>query len=160
VTVTLGYCAIGCNVANLHVSGYFSMMHAGLGREPPLQVEYIHLGAALGVIQDILVEAVLSDPRMMLSKKIAMVKALSKIIWIQNDLFARWAVRDGEEYTNSVDFGMVEKEGWVNGKKILNEDGSSQAPSDIDQVSNAGDQKSCPFAAVSGRMADMKVSGK
>jgi hypothetical protein len=75
------------------------MMHVGLARDHPLQVEYIHIGCMLAVIQDILTETILSAPSQILSRKIAIVKALSKVIWIQNDLFAKWYVRDGEEYT-------------------------------------------------------------
>lgn len=98
------------------------MMHVGLGRTHPLHVEYIHIGATLGVIQDILTEAILSHPRLGLERKIATVKALGKVIWIQNDLFAKWYVTDGEEYTDGVDYGEVEKEGWLNGRKVLGDD--------------------------------------
>jgi hypothetical protein len=137
------------------------MMHAGLGREPPLHVEYVHLGATLCVIHEIMTEAVLSHPSVMLSRKIAIMKAFSKVIWIQNDLFARWCVRDGEEYTNQVDYGMMDKEGYLNGKKILHEDGSSEAPSDTDRKSTSSEgQLTCPFASMASRMNELQVEGK
>ena len=66
------------------------MMHVGRGREHPLHVEYVHIGACLGFIQDTLTEALLSHPRIKMDRKIALVKALNKVIWIQNDLFAKW----------------------------------------------------------------------
>ncbi len=79
------------------------MMHVGLGREHPLHVEYIHIGATLSLIQDIFTEAILSHPKLHLQRKIAILKALTKVIWIQNDLFAKWYVRDGEEYADQAE---------------------------------------------------------
>lgn len=98
------------------------MMHVGLGRTHPLHIEYIHIGACLSVIQDILTEAIFSHPRLPMPRKIAIVKALGKVIWIQNDLFAKWYVSDGEEYTDGMDYGEIEKEGWLHGRKVLNEE--------------------------------------
>ncbi|KAG6037117.1 hypothetical protein E4U41_005309 [Claviceps citrina] len=99
------------------------MMHVGLGRNHPLHIEYIHLGVCLGFIQDILTEAILSHPRLNMQRKIALVKALGKVIWIQNDLMAKWHVRE------ATDFGLltaagdeVEKEGYLHGEKVLGDD--------------------------------------
>jgi hypothetical protein len=69
-------------------------MHVGAN----LHIEYVHIGLTLSFIQDVLTEAILSHPRMMMERKISLVKALSKVIWIQNDLFAKWYVRDGEDF--------------------------------------------------------------
>lgn len=100
-----------------------SMMHVGLGRAHPLHVEYIHIGAALSIIQDILTEAILSHPRLHITRKIAIVKALGKVIWIQNDLFAKWYVRDGEEFAGEKEEEIVvEREGYLHGKKILTDE--------------------------------------
>jgi hypothetical protein len=38
-------------------------MHVGLGRKHPLNVDYVHLGATLGIVQDLLFEAILGHPR-------------------------------------------------------------------------------------------------
>jgi hypothetical protein len=140
------------------------MMHTGIGRAVPLHIEYVHIGAALGVIQDVFNEALLSHPRLSMPRKLAMVKALGKIIWIQNDLFAKWYVHDGEEYTAGVDYaGVVEKEGWLKGKKVLDDadeevEGAGKAArgdesdgSDDTAVSPrrpAGLKGGCPFAGV------------
>ena len=62
----------------------------GRGREHPLHIEYVHIGACLSFIQDTLTEALLSHPRLRMERKVALVKALGKVIWIQNDLFAKW----------------------------------------------------------------------
>jgi hypothetical protein len=77
-----------------------SMMHVGLGRKTPLEVEYIHINATLCLMQGVLSEAILTHNGLPMSKRISMVKALSKVIWIQNDLFAKWYVRDGDEFAD------------------------------------------------------------
>ncbi|ESA44193.1 hypothetical protein GE21DRAFT_1660 [Neurospora crassa] len=121
------------------------MMHTGLGRTHPLHIEYIHIGVTLGVIQDILNEAILSHPRLPMPRKIAFVKALGKVIWIQNDLFTRWYVHDGEEFTDGMDFGVVEKEGFLHGKKVLDE--TAEASSSSAPAAATGGS-ACPFSSV------------
>ncbi|CAG9939941.1 unnamed protein product [Clonostachys rosea f. rosea IK726] len=73
-------------------------MHVGLHKQRPLRIEYIHINATLCVIQHVLTEAILSHNALPMSRRTAMVVAISKVIWIQNDLFAKWCVRDGEEF--------------------------------------------------------------
>jgi len=97
------------------------MMHVGQGRKHPLHIEYIHIGVCLGFIQDIYIEAILSHPRLRMDRKIAIVKAISKVLWIQNDLFVKWYVRDGEEFAAEREEPEVEKEGYLHGKKVLDE---------------------------------------
>ncbi|KAK3498685.1 Protoglobin-domain-containing protein [Neurospora crassa] len=121
------------------------MMHTGLGRTHPLHIEYIHIGVTLGVIQDILNEAILSHPRLPMPRKIAFVKALGKVIWIQNDLFTRWYVHDAEEFTDGMDFGVVEKEGFLHGKKVLDE--TAEASSSSAPAAATGGS-ACPFSSV------------
>ena len=146
------------------------MMHTGIGRTHPLHIEYIHIGAGLAVIQDVLTEAILSHPRLHLQRKMAIVKALGKVIWIQNDLFTKWYVHDGEEYTDGMDFGIIEKEGWLHGKKVLNEeDGTSSDASDDTATGSSGTCPAsgkkasatagvCPFTGASASMADLKLN--
>jgi len=55
----------------------------------------------LGYIQDAFFEAILSHPRLELSRKIAITRAIAKVIWIQNDLMARWHMKDGAEYQDA-----------------------------------------------------------
>ncbi|KAK4451558.1 Protoglobin-domain-containing protein [Podospora aff. communis PSN243] len=143
------------------------MMHTGLGRTHPLHIEYVHIGAALAVIQDILNEAIFSHPRLPLPRKVAITKALNKVIWIQNDLFTKWYVHDGEEFTDGMDFGVIEKEGWLHGKKVLNPEGDgneSEASDDTASPSDAQAKKKdkapagvCPFTGVSASMAKVKM---
>ncbi|PON23343.1 hypothetical protein TGAM01_v207870 [Trichoderma gamsii] len=119
------------------------MMHVGLGRKHPLNVEYIHLGACLGYIQDVLNEAILSHPRLHIQRKIALVKALNKVIWVQNDLMARWHVKDGAEYENPEAEIEVESEGYLHGKKVFNDEDMK------DETSEASPERSsCPFSGV------------
>jgi len=125
------------------------MMHVGLGRAHPLHVEYIHLGACLSFIQDILTEAILSHPRLHIQRKIALVKAIGKVIWIQNDLMAKWHVRDGEEYVSDNSDIVIEKEGYLNGKKVLDD----EELADLPPTSGV-----CPFTGVSKGMQSLKVS--
>jgi hypothetical protein len=117
------------------------MMHVGQGRAHPLHVEYVHIGVTLSFVQDVLTEAILSHPRLKMDRKIALVKALSKVIWIQNDLFAKWYVRDGEEFAEEGLVPEVEPEGYLHGKKVLH-DGSESESEIEDAARTAG---SCPF---------------
>ncbi|KAI5208984.1 hypothetical protein E4T39_00945 [Aureobasidium subglaciale] len=108
-----------------------SLMHVGKGRQNPLHVDYVFLGACLGFIQDSLFEAILSHPRLELHRKIAIVKALGKVIWIQNDLIERWHNTDGSEYVQEEADALLaeiqedEREGYLHGKKVLGDDGFS-----------------------------------
>ncbi|KAK1953513.1 hypothetical protein LY78DRAFT_697824 [Colletotrichum sublineola] len=149
------------------------MMHVGLGRKHPLHVEYIHLGACLSFIQDVMTEAVLSHPRLPMQRKIGLVKALGKVIWIQNDLMAKWHVRDGAEFSvPGDDEPEIEEEGYLHGRKILGsesdeESGSDAAtavaderegprsPSKLPRASSAGGP--CPFSGIAAGVEGLKV---
>lgn len=127
------------------------LMHCGQGRMHPLNVEYIHIGVCLGYIQDIFTEALLSHPQLGMQRKIALVRAINKLIWMQNDLFAKWYVRDGAEFAGeSSDLPVEEKEGYVDGKKILGEDSQSSISSEDDRSSISSRAPSatpsCPFS--------------
>lgn len=101
------------------------LMHVGLGRKHPLHIEYIHLGTCLGFISDIMTEAILAHPRLHIQRKTALVKALNKVIWIQNDLMAKWHVRDGDEFSTGDSDIEIEREGYLNGKRIIGESSGS-----------------------------------
>jgi len=147
-------------------------MHVGKGRQNPLHVDYIFLGACLGYIQDSMTEAILSHPRLDLMRKIAIVKAIGKVIWIQNDLLAKWHIDEGEEFSDFFDDEEIEAEardpeGYVNGKRVLGGDDSSidgRASSisseksttslgrTIEEVRLSNEQIGCPFSGmVNGR---------
>jgi hypothetical protein len=128
------------------------MMHVGLGRTHPLHIEYIHIGVCLGFIQDIMTEAILSHPRLHLNNKIALVKALGKVIWIQNDLFAKWHIRDGvEEFAVDHEEIVIEKEGYLHGKKILGESDEGEEGDEDDEGERTRTftaTSSCPFSGM------------
>ncbi|KAJ5582577.1 hypothetical protein N7535_001197 [Penicillium sp. DV-2018c] len=110
------------------------MMHSGQVRMSPLNVEYIHIGACLGYIQDIWIEAMMNHPQLSLRRKIALVRAVNKILWIQNDLFARYHSSDGEEFAEEMsnfDYN-IGQEGYIGDKQVLgdkDDDAESIAPS-------------------------------
>ncbi|KAF7916700.1 hypothetical protein BELL_0864g00020 [Botrytis elliptica] len=129
------------------------MMHVGRGRRHPLHVEYVHIGVCLGFVQDIIFEAVLSHPKLRMEKKIAMVKAIGKVLWIQNDLFAKWYVRDGDEFAGEMEEVMVEREGWLKGKKVIDGEEKLEAEGEgSGEKTLTEDEKmkeapaSCPFS--------------
>jgi hypothetical protein len=102
-------------------------MHSGQERLHSLNIEFIHINVCIAYIQDIFIEALMSHPQLSLRRKIALIRAINKIIMIQNDLFARHRIRDGEEYADEMSEYSFSTEGWVNGKKILgSSDGSSE----------------------------------
>ncbi|KAI1133013.1 Protoglobin-domain-containing protein [Nemania abortiva] len=126
------------------------MMHVGRGREHPLHIEYVHIGACLSFIQDTLTEALLSHPRLRMEKKVALVKALGKVIWIQNDLFAKWYVRDGEEFADEAEAPEVEQEGYLFGKKML--DDLEEEAADVSSESG------CPFSGLAKGMGAVSIA--
>jgi hypothetical protein len=132
------------------------MMHVGLGRTHPLHIEYIHLGACLSLIQDIMTEAILSHPKLPLPRKITLVKALGKIIWIQNDLMAKWHIREGvDEFAVNDDEIEVEEEGYLHGKKIVDdEEGDAEVPGTPTGSAPAG---VCPFSGLREGTGNMKI---
>ena len=69
-------------------------MHAGAYRYAPIRVDYIFLGACFGYIHGILIQAVFELDNFELTERIAVAQAWTKIMWIQNDLFARWQIMD------------------------------------------------------------------
>jgi len=121
------------------------LMHTGQGRKHPLHVDFIHIGALLGFVQDIVFEAILSHPRLKIEQKTAVIKALGKVLWIQNDLFAKWYVRDGAEFKDEMDEVAIEKDGYLHGKKVVSdvEEGAAAEP---EEAAPSG----CPFSGMAG----------
>jgi hypothetical protein len=75
---------------------------------PELRVEYIHMGALLGFVVNVVIDAVLKMDDVPNEGKSAVLKALNKVIWIQNDLMAKWYIPQGTEgETNGVANGVA-----------------------------------------------------
>jgi hypothetical protein len=78
------------------LSKIFSEMHVGSGRRNPLHVDYMFLGICMGYVQDAFTESILTNTTVELRLRISVVRALGKLIWIQNDLLARWHINENE----------------------------------------------------------------
>jgi hypothetical protein len=138
------------------------MMHAQPTTRRGLHVEYVHLGTTIGFIQDILTEDILTHPRLKLERKIAMVKAIGKVLWIQNDLFARWHVKDGEGLKRSVLTPNSEKDGFLMMFKLDDSIGSSteegfSSPAPSDVGTPAEELKQCPFTGLANHMGNLDL---
>ena len=83
-------------------------------------------------------------------------KAISKVLWIQNDLFAKWYVRDGEEYAGEKGEVEIEKEGYLHGKKIIEDDVGEGAEKEgnEERVSENG---VCPFSGMVEKVATLAI---
>ncbi|MCJ1351513.1 MAG: hypothetical protein MMC33_001497 [Icmadophila ericetorum] len=77
---------------------HVALMHTGVqrGKRPELRVEYTHLALLLGYVVDIVAGAVLGAEGLDLETKGKVIKAWNKVVWIQNDLFARKYTVDRE----------------------------------------------------------------
>ena len=77
-----------------------AIAHTGLpgfqhrAKRPELRVEYMHLGLLLGYVEDVVVGAVMGMDAIDSETKTSVVRAWNKLLWIQNDLFARRYVVD------------------------------------------------------------------
>ena len=158
------------------------MMHSGQERLHALNIEYIHIGACLGYIQDIFIEALMGHPHLSTRRKVALIRALTKVIWIQNDMFAKWQVRNGEEFADEMSmYSYSSQEGYLGDKKILgsrssvDDDHSSTMSSVAPSVqttqttqtttssgpasasASATKESVCPFAALKGSSTQTKI---
>lgn len=69
-------------------------------KKSKINVDYMHCGALFGYVHGHLVGLIDGHPDLQANQKVrtAVLAAFSKLLWIQNDLFARYYVKDGEEY--------------------------------------------------------------
>lgn len=71
------------------------IMHTGVAgfahrqKKAPLRVEYQHMALLLGYVVDIVLSVVVESPDLDGPTKAAVLRALNKVVWIQNDLFSR-----------------------------------------------------------------------
>ena len=66
-------------------------------KRPELRVEYMHLGLLLGYVEDIVLGAVMGMDVIDTETKSSVIRAWSKLLWLQNDLFARRYVVDTDK---------------------------------------------------------------
>ena len=87
-------------------------------KKPELRVEYIHMGALLGYVVDIVVGAVIGMDVIDNVMKGRVIRALNKVVWIQNDLMARhYLLEEGEEKVLTPPESVKGEEGEVETKK-------------------------------------------
>jgi len=100
----------------------------------------------------------MSHPNLSLRRKIALVRAVNKILWIQNDLFARYHVHDGEEFADEMsEFSFDDQEGYLGDKRILGSSSGSSFDDDRSSISS-GMAPSTHSAAPSAQTAASKTS--
>jgi hypothetical protein len=82
-------------------------------------------------------------------RKIALVKALNKVIWIQNDLMAKWHVREAEEFGLLESAVVTDKEGYLHGKKMLDDSMMNDADTGLPTAMHVDEPKKseCPFSS-------------
>jgi len=79
------------------------LMHTGKAgfshrvNKPALRVEYMHCALLLGYVEDILINTVITHPDLDVDTKNAVARAVNKVLWIQNDLFARHYIAEAAE---------------------------------------------------------------
>jgi hypothetical protein len=76
--------------------------------KPPLWVEYRDINLLLGWCENAVVDIVMAEESLDVATKVKVVKALNKFWWIQNDLFARHYVVEGDLQGSNK--GMTEEE--------------------------------------------------
>jgi len=76
-------------IIGLMHTGEAALKHRRLAGKEGLHVDLIHLTALLAWVQDALIPVILSEPTMPPERKIRTIRSLSKVMWIQNDLFSR-----------------------------------------------------------------------
>ncbi|KAL4783748.1 Protoglobin-domain-containing protein [Aspergillus varians] len=75
-------------------------MHTGKLLIHPLTIEYIHMNACLGYLKELLFETISLNPEMSVPFKFGLIRSMSKILCIQNDLIAKGHIREGDEFLN------------------------------------------------------------
>ena len=99
-----------------------AVAHTGLpgfahrAKRRALRVEYMHLALLLGYVEDVVVGAVMGMDGIDLEMKSNIVRAWNKLLWLQNDLFARRYVVDRD--TGEMPTGLDIK-GKLDGAKIV-----------------------------------------
>jgi hypothetical protein len=66
----------------------------------PLTIEYMHMNACLGYVKELLLETISVHPDMTVKFKFALIRSLSKVLCIQNDLISKCYIHEGQEFTD------------------------------------------------------------
>ncbi|KAF8606928.1 hypothetical protein BDV93DRAFT_436452 [Ceratobasidium sp. AG-I] len=79
-------------------TGEAGLKHRKIAGKDGLRVDHIHLSGLLGWTMDQIIVIILRHEELDLMKKETIVRSLHKVMWIQQDLFSRHYVRDGDEF--------------------------------------------------------------
>ncbi|MCJ1331573.1 hypothetical protein MMC10_008264 [Thelotrema lepadinum] len=82
-------------------------------RRPELRVEFTHLALLLGYLEDMIVGAVMGMEEVDLPTRLSVVRAWNKLLWIQNDLFAKHYMKGVEQIGRDTKSALGEKIGWL-----------------------------------------------
>ncbi|KAJ3036600.1 hypothetical protein HK097_003787 [Rhizophlyctis rosea] len=84
------------------------------GKKSRINVEYIHINALFAWLHGFLAQTLDSLPELQSDskKRAGTIAAFSKLLWIQNDLFARYYVKDGVDVRDSGAVARKGVEGW------------------------------------------------
>eukprot|EP01099_Mayorella_cantabrigiensis_P007676 TRINITY_DN6932_c0_g1_i1.p1 TRINITY_DN6932_c0_g1~~TRINITY_DN6932_c0_g1_i1.p1 ORF type:complete len:244 (-),score=-0.10 TRINITY_DN6932_c0_g1_i1:146-877(-) len=118
------------------------LLHIKQGKQQGVFVDYILLGSCLGFIQGSVTEKLMRHPKLDMETKIAAMKTFNKIIWIQNDLLARYHVQEPE---------LVSKENGMVTEVPLNLI-KEQPPRRNNEDSHMRPSR-CPFGGVSQKLS-------
>lgn len=141
------------------------MMHCRSTTKRGLHVDYVHLGMAMGFVQDVLFEEIILHSRLKTERKAALIKAIGKVLWIQNDLFARWHLQRDEDTKQAVLTPSSEREGFLHGKIMVNLDTGGSSGTDesfssptVSSVGTPAEELSrCPFTAMTEHMGQLHM---
>ncbi|KAK9696828.1 hypothetical protein K7432_012265 [Basidiobolus ranarum] len=73
------------------------------GKKSKINVEYIHISALLGFVESTLIWAI-STLKLEREHELSVILAFNKVLWLQNDFFAKYYAKDGSDVPNS--FGL------------------------------------------------------
>ncbi|KAK9700838.1 hypothetical protein K7432_012013 [Basidiobolus ranarum] len=73
------------------------------GKKSKINVEYIHISALLGFVESTLIWAV-TTLKLEREHELRVILAFNKVLWLQNDFFAKYYAKDGSDVPNS--FGL------------------------------------------------------
>ena len=125
-------------------------MHVGRDSLHPLHVDYVHIGMTLGFVMDVFIQTLLSHPQVPFGRKLGLLRALSKVMWIQNDLFARWYVRDDSDLNNDSSERDTDSSGHHSGRGGHHGGGGSGSTSGSGGATNGhlspNDANGCPYS--------------
>ncbi|KAE8375008.1 Protoglobin-domain-containing protein [Aspergillus bertholletiae] len=108
-------------------------MHTGKVLMHPLTIEFIHMNVCLGYLKQLLFETISQHPDMTVKFKFALIKSLSKVFCIQNDLISKCYINEGYEFADEAPNG-TKTDNAPNG---THSDHASTAIGTTDSVSTA-----------------------